>query len=313
MVSSRSTIRHLPQTTKALETPGLLNFQHSSTQLSFDLVNTSAAKKPSDLLVRTISGIVVIVITFGFGLIGGVWFTLFVFVVMLLTTYELWRLCMAANYKPSLAVAGLTAMAAFAGIRWPALPILIPGISIALLATLGLQLARTSQRRFGDWAVSFAGGFYLGWTCGHLAEIRELDNGAWWLLLTLVSVWMADSGAYVFGRLFGKHKITPSISPGKTWEGYIGGVFTALVGGALVGIMSPIGLLSALVTGALIGVFSVFGDLIESLIKREAHAKDSGRLIPGHGGVFDRIDSLLWAAVITFMVHNLLFIIAQSL
>ena len=269
--------------------------------------------KRSELLVRTASGLIVIAITFALGIVGGAWFTVFVFAVMLVTTYELWRLCIAAGYKPSLAVAILTAMAAFAGIRWPALPILIPAMSIALLATLGVQLARTAQRRFGDWAVSFAGGFYIGWTCGFIAELRELENGAWWLVLTLVAVWLADSGAYAFGRLFGKHKMAPNISPGKTWEGYAGGAITALIGGAIFGSLSPLGVVSGLVTGALIGIFSVMGDLIESLIKREAHAKDSGKLIPGHGGVFDRIDSLLWAAVIAFMVHGLLSAIPISL
>ena len=191
------------------------DFQQHTPQLSCDLVNTR-----SELFIRTLSGIAVIAITFTLGIVGGVWFTLYVFAIMLLTTYELWRLCIAADYKPSLAVAILASIATFAGIRWPTLPILVPGISFALLITLGVQLARTEKRRFGDWAVSFAGGFYVGWTCGHIAELRELENGAWWLLLTLVSVWLADSGAYVFGRSFGKHKMAPAISPGKTWEGY---------------------------------------------------------------------------------------------
>lgn len=262
--------------------------------------------KRSELIIRVVSGIVVIAISFGFGFIGGVWFTLFVLVVMLLTTYELWRLCVSASYKPSLAVMILTSLAAFAGVRWPALPILIPAMSLALLATLGVQLARTNKRRFGDWAVSFAGGFYIGWTCGLIAELRELENGAWWLLLTLVAVWLADSGAYVFGRLLGRHKLAPAISPSKTWEGYIGGALAALVGGAVVGWAGPLGLWSGMIVGGLIGLFGVMGDLTESLIKREAQTKDSGRLIPGHGGVFDRVDSLLWGAVITFMVYSVI-------
>lgn len=261
-------------------------------------------KTSPEIIVRIISGIAVVALSIAFGIVGGIWFTLFVFAIMLITAYELWRLCIAAHYKPSLAVTLLTAMAAFAGVRWPAFPILIPAMSLALLATLGVQLTRTNKRKFGDWAVSFAGGFYIGWTCGFIAELRELDNGAWWLLLTLAAVWLADSGAYVFGRLLGKHKLAPAISPSKTWEGYIGGAVTALAGGALVGWFSPLGLLLGLMIGGLIGIFSVMGDLTESLIKREAQAKDSGNLIPGHGGVFDRVDSLLWGAAITFMVYS---------
>ena len=177
---------------------------------------------------------------------------------------------------------------------------------LALLITLGLRLTNAGKRRFGDWAVSFAGGLYIGWTCGLIAALRESENGAWWLLLTLVTVWLADSGAYAFGRLLGKHKLAPAISPSKTWEGYIGGALTALAGGALVGWVGPLGLLSGIAVGGLVGLFAVMGDLTESLIKREAKAKNSGSLIPGHGGVFDRVDSLLWAAAIAFMVYSVI-------
>ncbi len=262
--------------------------------------------KTPEIVVRIISGVAIVAVSIIFGIIGGIWFTLFVFALMLLTAHELWRLCIAATYKSSIAITLLTAVAAFTGVRWPSLPILMPAMSLALLITLGLQLTNAGKRRFSDWAVSFAGGFYIGWTCGLVAALRELENGAWWLLLTLVTVWLADSGAYVFGRLLGKHKLAPAISPSKTWEGYIGGALTALVGGAFVGWASPLGLLSGATVGGLIGLFAVMGDLTESLIKREAKTKDSGSLIPGHGGVFDRVDSLLWAAVITFIAHSVI-------
>jgi len=261
-----------------------------------------AAAPASDLPTRLIGGVIVIATTVIFGYLGGWWFTVFVLVVIGLATYELWRLFQAAGYKPSLGVALLTAAAAFIGIRFPSLFILAPAMSLVLLASLAWQLHRMQVRNFGDWAVSFAGGFYMGWTGGHLADVRELPNGVWWLALTLIAVWLADSGAYVFGRLFGRHKLAPAISPGKTWEGYLGGALAGALGGVLVGAASPIGAPIGGIAGLLIGALSVFGDLIESMIKRQAHAKDSGHLIPGHGGVFDRIDSLLWASVIVFYV-----------
>jgi phosphatidate cytidylyltransferase len=214
----------------------------------------------------------------------------------------LWQLLRLAGYNASLAAALLTAAAAFIGIRFPNLFILAPALSLVLLASLAWQLRRAQSSVIGDWAVSFAGGFYLGWTGGHLAELRELPDGWEWLVLTLAAVWLADSGAYAFGRLFGRRKLAPLISPGKTWEGYLGGALVSTMGGLVAGALTPIGALPGAVAGLLIGALSVFGDLIESMIKRQAHAKDSGRLIPGHGGVFDRIDSLLWAAVITFYV-----------
>lgn len=271
---------------------------------------TSAQPKKSDLPVRILSGSIVVVVTLVAGAIGGWLFTAFVVVVIGVATYELWRLLLAAGYKASLPAALLTAAAAFVGIRFPSLFILAPALSLVLLATLAWQLHRAQVRTFGDWAVSFAGGFYLGWTGGHLADVRALPDGLWWLFITLAAVWLTDSGAYAFGRLFGRHKLAPAISPGKTWEGYLGGILAGTMGGAAVGALarmfvpeaSPLGPLVGAGVGLLIGALSVFGDLIESMIKRQAHAKDSGDLIPGHGGVLDRIDSLLWASVITFYI-----------
>jgi phosphatidate cytidylyltransferase len=264
----------------------------------------------NDLAVRVLSGLVVVVVSLVIGAIGGWPFTLFVIAIIGLGTYELWRLLIASGYKASLTAAMLTAAAAFIGIRFPSLFILAPALSLVLLATLAWQLHRSQVRNFGDWAVSFAGGFYLGWTGGHLADVRELPDGMWWLFTMLAAVWLTDSGAYLFGRLFGRHKLAPTISPGKTWEGYIGGILAGALGGGILGAVasnflpatSPLGPAIGAVLGLLIGALSVFGDLIESMIKRQAHAKDSGQLIPGHGGVLDRIDSLLWASVITFYV-----------
>lgn len=124
------------------------------------------------------------------------------------------------------------------------------------------------------------------------------DNGPLWLLTGLVTVWAADSGAYFAGRAFGRRKLAPSISPNKTWEGLAGGVLTALVVAAGFGALAGISLsnLPALLLVVLVtALFSVEGDLIESLLKRQAGAKDSGTLIPGHGGVLDRIDGVLAA------------------
>ena len=126
-------------------------------------------------------------------------------------------------------------------------------------------------------------------------------SGALWLLYIMILVWGADSGAYMFGKLFGKHKLAPKVSPGKTWQGFIGGLFTAGIiswgYSAWANLdVSPSTLLLCSVIAALA---SVLGDLTESMFKREAGIKDSGHLIPGHGGILDRIDSLT-AAVPVF-------------
>lgn len=134
-------------------------------------------------------------------------------------------------------------------------------------------------------------------------------NGATWLLYIMFLVWGADSGAYLFGRLFGKHKLAPKVSPGKTWQGLIGGLFTSAVIAWLFGKwvkldVSPLILLICSVAAALA---SVLGDLTESMFKREAGIKDSGHLIPGHGGVLDRIDSLMAAVPVFVCLFFLIF------
>ena len=114
----------------------------------------------------------------------------------------------------------------------------------------------------------------------------------WVVLLVLTSIWLADSGAYFFGKQFGKKKLAPTISPGKTWEGFLGALFVVLSFSIAVTYFGFVNSYMAIFFFNLILVLSVEGDLFESYIKRMAKVKDSGDLIPGHGGVLDRIDSL---------------------
>lgn len=126
-----------------------------------------------------------------------------------------------------------------------------------------------------------------------LVSIKQLDQGSWWVLWVLILVWAADIGAYFAGRFLGSHKLAPQVSPGKTWEGVGGGfVLAGLVCGAALIWWQGVSFFWLSLMLALIGV-SVFGDLFESLIKRARGVKDSGSILPGHGGMLDRVDSLL--------------------
>jgi phosphatidate cytidylyltransferase len=116
---------------------------------------------------------------------------------------------------------------------------------------------------------------------------------------------LADSGAYFAGQRFGRHKLAPVLSPKKTWEGYFGGVIVAVLGGVVIGLVSPLGVVQCAIAAFLVGALGTLGDLAESMFKRQANAKDSGHLIPGHGGAFDRIDSLLWAGVVVYYFATL--------
>jgi phosphatidate cytidylyltransferase len=154
-----------------------------------------------------------------------------------------------------------------------------------------------------------AGAFVIFPTWVALASIHaRVPHGHWWTLLALVIVWASDIGAYFSGRTFGKRKLAPQISPGKTWAGAYGamvaGVLVAEAGGWLLGVRGAALLALALLAAVTVAV-SIVGDLIESLMKRHAQVKDSGTIFPGHGGLMDRLDSV-FAALPVFAAGLLL-------
>ena len=131
----------------------------------------------------------------------------------------------------------------------------------------------------------------------------------WLLLALIVTVWIADTAAYFTGKKFGKHKLAPSISPGKTWEGVYGGLLGVTCYGAILSYCFALPLIVTLIILWSVSILSVIGDLFESLIKRQANIKDSGNLLPGHGGVLDRIDGLtsgLPIAVYLIFIYSML-------
>ena len=159
-----------------------------------------------------------------------------------------------------------------------------------------------------DFAVTLAGIFYIGWFGAYFISLRNLPEGKWWVLIVLPAVWFADTGAYFIGKRFGKHLLCPRLSPKKTWEGYIGGILVGVLLTALfaalwhvgAGPTSEVTAWHGALVGLVMGIFPTLGDLGESMIKRQVGVKDSGNLLPGHGGAFDRVDSWLWAVVLGY-------------
>jgi phosphatidate cytidylyltransferase len=143
--------------------------------------------------------------------------------------------------------------------------------------------------------------------------IRNFDGGGWWILFLLITIWVSDISAYYIGKNFGKHKITPNISPKKSLEGFIAG----FIGGVLAAYIFYFLLMPekyAVISGWQLALVSVdvvvagiVGDLFESLLKRSAGVKDSGNIIPGHGGMLDRIDSILFAAPVLYIYLKIFF------
>ncbi len=153
----------------------------------------------------------------------------------------------------------------------------------------------------GDLAVTILGIVYVSWTFSHLILLRQLSHGFWLVLFVFVIIWSTDTGAYFTGIFLGKHKFAPSISPNKTWEGFLGGLLFSLLGAYVLirNITIPDGRLFLLMA-PFISLAGQIGDLFESSLKRTAQVKDSSRIIPGHGGILDRFDSTLWAAPLTY-------------
>lgn len=143
------------------------------------------------------------------------------------------------------------------------------------------------------WLLALVGWFVLVPTGMAMIDLRAANPQPWWLLGVMSMVWMADISAYFAGRKFGKNKLAPTISPGKTWEGVAGAMIGVLVYVIIVMFVSGMSQRYSLLIFAILGVaLSVIGDLFESAIKRQAGVKDSGSLLPGHGGLLDRIDAL---------------------
>ena len=181
----------------------------------------------------------------------------------------------------------------------------------AVLVTLGLGLRRPDLKgRIEGMAVTLFGVLYVGWLSAHLVLLRELPwragmpyaDGASYVLLAFLLTWSCDTAAYTVGRIFGRTRPWTRISPRKSVEGAIGGLVAAVVA-AFVGRawFAPfLSLLDAAVLGLGVGVFAQVGDLVESMLKRDARHGDSSDIIPGHGGVLDRFDSLYFAAPLVF-------------
>ncbi len=218
----------------------------------------------------------------------------------------------------------------YLGLIWTLLFILSPHVdydtlipllltSVVILSLIWLLLRRQKEGAFVGWAWTIGGILYIGWLLSHFVALRggyyplsitETD-GRNWVFLALFTTFASDTAAFFAGRALGKHHLAPRISPGKTWEGAIAGVFGAIILSLfftlpkLFTIPNPLYLQDfsywqAILLGSLVSVFGQLGDLVESLLKRNMGVKESGKLVPGHGGVLDRLDSVVFAGIVVY-------------
>ena len=189
--------------------------------------------------------------------------------------------------------------------QWPELNLSAPALVLSLLAAMGYALwayeRRESRSVLADWVAVMAGILLLGWVGAHFFRLRGLGEMAWqWTVLAMLSTWLADSAAYLIGTWRGKRKLAPRLSPNKTVEGYVAGIVLGTLLTLLLAYFLQLPWIMALALGLLVSIVSPAGDLGISLLKREAGVKDSGNVMPGHGGALDRIDSLIWSVTMAY-------------
>lgn len=236
---------------------------------------------------------------------GGLPFLFLVLILALIAVNEFYNLMMKKGYFPAYYVGNLiTASFIIFGYyalkrNWEPAHSAILTLAAAIAMISGVFLKREKDT-IVDVAVTILGMVYVGWFLSYLFFIRSLTEHGGYLFFLVFTVWAMDVAAYLAGRVFGHTKLIPSISPKKTWEGAIAGFVVCLTAAAIFSQTAQLPLGHALILGALIGIFGQISDLVESLIKREAGAKDSSDLIPGHGGVLDRIDSFVLTAPLMY-------------
>lgn len=234
------------------------------------------------------------------------WVTILFTLVLLAAILELFALTTKPEQSLAIAVATLLAFGfwVFSNTTGIQINFYLSFAGLLIWVSLGGFLLR--YRFSGQWSL-LTRWFHLIlgcaalWICVQALVFvhQHFDQGGWILLYLLTLVWVADIGAYFSGRRFGRHKLAPGISPGKTWEGVAGGLASNLIWMLIVYRLSDgwgLALWQFILVGLATSVISVVGDLYESILKREAGAKDSGKLLPGHGGVLDRIDGVIAAA-----------------
>ena len=238
--------------------------------------------------------------------LGGTWFFVTVLFLALLAGYEFHQMMRRGGHCPSLPLSFSFICFLLLDARYPSLQLTRPVVAFFILVSLSWELVRWQwlgqheSNPLFDWALTLGGGLYLGWTLAHFVLLRGKPQGLYWMALALLTTWAADTGAYFIGLKLGRRRLAPRLSPSKTWEGTLGGWLCGIAVALLLGIPLDLPWFHGLALGLLISTAAPFGDLAVSMMKRQVGVKDSGALIPGHGGMLDRLDSLLFTVVVVY-------------
>jgi phosphatidate cytidylyltransferase len=236
---------------------------------------------------------------------GGIAFLSLVLGLALVSINEFYNLMKAKDFRPAYWVGNFFTVFfivfAYYALKknWePAHSAILTGTALVTL-TSTLFLKRPKEA-IVDIAVTLLGMIYIGWFFSYFLFIRALTEHGAYLLFLMATIWALDIVAYLVGIKFGRHRLFPSVSPMKSVEGAVAGFTVGLIAAGVFGHYAGFDMTHSLVLGAIIGVVAQLSDLVESLIKRDAGVKDSSQLIPGHGGVLDRVDSFILTAPVVY-------------
>ncbi len=245
---------------------------------------------------------------------GGVFFWGAALVITMTSAFEFVKILQKKIEIPSHFLTLVAVVVLFAGVYWGSLEFLLTFLTAYILVLFITELFRDANNVIMNASTALLTFFYVGVLGVFMVAIRELPTianidyqaGGVWILTIFLATWICDSAAYFVGSRFGKRKLSPNISPNKTIEGAVGGLFGSLLTTVGVRYLFPehLGWEQAITLGIIIGLLGQMSDLLESLFKRDAGVKDASAILPGHGGVLDRFDSeLLVAPVIYFYLR----------
>ncbi len=274
----------------------------------------------STFLKRTISGTLFVIIIIGSILLGRYSFLLVFITLMLFSLYEFYKICLQSRVRPQILYGILLGALIFATNYFFAIgkigPFIFLGLIPLLLSIFIIELYRNQNKPLHNIAFTLLGLLYVALPFSLLNYIvlsyssYRIGYQSHLLIGFFALAWANDSGAYAFGVSIGKNKLFPKISPKKSWEGLIGGFFTTALVAWLISMVFPeVSLFHWFVIAFITAVMSVFGDLVESMFKRSIGTKDSGKFLPGHGGVLDRFDGILFAAPVVFVYLEMMMLI----
>lgn len=237
---------------------------------------------------------------------GGPWFGLVVAIVAAIGTAEVCRMAKNQGISTSMpaAIIWAVSLVVAAYVLTNDAPDFVPA-GIVITSSVALLILLVTTRRsiwLPVWGATIAAALYPALLLAHAPLLREIDPGLEWVFFLFIVTFSTDTAAFFVGKAIGKRSLAPTISPKKTWEGAIGGFVAAIVAATVAAAVLNLDaeMVAVVVLGALMGIVGQAGDLVESKLKRLANIKDSGWLIPGHGGVLDRLDSIVFNLVLVY-------------